>query len=61
MKIKVEPGRVIRLTSTKNTSSHGGEFDLAKLGLADKQIAAILKLDGVAEVKTATKAKGGDS
>jgi hypothetical protein len=51
MKIKVEPGRVVRLTATKNTSMRGGEYDLAPLKLSDEATKRILALDGVSEIK----------
>ena len=62
MKIQIKPGRVIRLTPTANSSSRGGVVDLKKLGLSDPEMAEILKLDGVSEVKSPkAPAKGGDS
>jgi hypothetical protein len=64
MKVKIQPGRVVRLTPSVNSSlRRGGEYDLDALGVSPEQQKAILALEGVTEVKasapTATK-KAGD-
>ena len=63
MKIKVEPGRVLRLTPRKNSSSRGGEYDLDKLGLSEEQQKELLACKGVSAIGSAQKApaKGGES
>jgi hypothetical protein len=63
MKITVEPGHVVRLSANKNSSSRGGTYDLAKLGLSEKECRRILACAGVSETKSsakATTAKGDD-
>ena len=62
MKIKVEPGRVIRLTPRTNTSlRRGGEYDLDALGVPPEQQKAILALEGVSQVKGSPAAKPTES
>lgn len=67
MKVKIEPGRVVRLTPKMNSSARkGGTFDLDALGVPAEEQKAIAALDGVTEIRsastpTSTKTKGGDS
>lgn len=68
MKVKIEPGRVVRLTPKVNSSARkGGVFDLDELGVDKDTQKEIAALDGVTELKGAaaasasTKSKEGDS
>lgn len=68
MKVKIEPGRVIRLTPKANSSARkGGVYDLDELGVDKETQKAIAALDGVTEVRGAAaasasaKKKEGDS
>lgn len=66
MKVKIEPGRVVRLAPRVNSSLRkGGVYDLDELGVDKDTQKAIAALDGVTEIKdsapAAPKAKGGDS
>lgn len=68
MKVKIAPGRVVRLTPRMNSSARtGGTFDLDKLGVPEEEQKAIADLDGVSVVsgssssKSSSKKKGGDS
>lgn len=68
MKVKIEPGRVVRLTPKMNSSARkGGVFDLDKLGVSKEDQDAIAALDGVTVLKGAAAAsaspknKEGDS
>ncbi len=67
MKVKIEPGRVVRLTPKMNSSARkGGTFDLDALGVPPEEQKAIAALEGVTEIRsastpTSTKTKGGDS
>lgn len=61
MRVKVAPGRVVRLTARKNSSNRGGEYDLAELGLSPQECRAIADLDGVTEIKAAKAAAKDDA
>lgn len=58
MKVKIEPGRVVRLTPKMNSSARqGGTFDLDALGVDKDTQKDIAALDGVTEVKAAPSPK----
>lgn len=60
MKVNIEPGRVIRLTATVNSSARrGGEYDLDELGLSKEQQEAVLGCKGVTKVAAAKGSKSG--
>lgn len=68
MKVKIEPGRVVRITAKMNSSARkGGTFDLDALGVDKDTQKAIAALDGVTELKGSApssapaKTKEGDS
>ncbi len=64
MKVKIEPGRVVRLTPKTNSSARrGGTYDLDALGVPPEEQKAIAALEGVSEVKGSAKSskKEGDS
>lgn len=52
MRIKVEPGKIVHLDTTRTASTKGGEYDLDELeiGAADRE--RLLATDGVSELKT---------
>lgn len=62
MKIRVEPGRVIRLDRRRATSSAGGVYDISQLSEVDQK--RVLAAKGVTQIDAApAKApakKGGD-
>lgn len=60
MKVNIEPGRVIRLTATVNSSARrGGEYDLDKLRLSKEQQEKILSCEGVTKVAAVKGSKSG--
>lgn len=71
MKVKIQPGRVVRLTPKVNSSLRkGGTYDLDALGVPPEEQKQIAELDGVSIVKEAGASKaaqqkpatgGGDS
>ena len=63
MKVKIEPGRVVRLTPKANSSARkGGIYDLDALGVPADEQKAIANLEGVSVVADPKASKkGGDS
>ncbi|HSH45108.1 MAG TPA: hypothetical protein VK966_04600 [Longimicrobiales bacterium] len=55
MKIKVEPGVVVRLDRKRSTSARGGEYDISNMD--EKARKRVLSQKGVSEVKAATASK----